>query len=97
MVLSLSHTHTRQASRYYAPNEMLAPNSTDDSVHSKGLPYGFFPHQWGSGGPKPPALVSASNAGLYKLYFDSRLTADQANRLVRLMQVSVHPPRPPPS
>ena len=74
---SRSYNGKLVAADYYTPNEMRT---------GSGGPYAFFPHQWGRGGLKVPALVSPENNGTYKLYFDARLQLERARALARTIR-----------
>ena len=74
-------------SDFYADNERISTGSlggTNSTVLS--YPFAFFPHQWGKGGLKPSMYVVPSQIGVYKLFFDTRLTAQQSQLLVQFMR-----------
>jgi hypothetical protein len=65
---------------FYSDQEMF--NGTDD-------PLSFYPHQWDNGNQnfkKAEALISAESVGLYKLFFDSRLSAAKSRQMVQFMK-----------
>ena len=68
---------------FYAANEMRKVNR---SGGGHPYPYAFFPHQWGLGGLKETRAISTEDYGLYKLYFDTRLSAAQAQRMVQYIK-----------
>ena len=49
-------------------------------------PPGFFPHQWGAGRAGSSGMLSSENVGRYKLFFDTRMSASGASRLVQFMR-----------
>ena len=69
-------------SDFYTDNERTNTGDTNASNY----PYAFFPHQWGKGDFKSKSAVSPNNIGVYKLYFDSRLTSQQSRKLVQFMR-----------
>ena len=69
-------------SDFYADNERM--NTGDNNASN--YPFAFFPHQWGRGDFKSSSYISPSNVGVYKLFFDTRMTAQQAQLLVQFMR-----------
>jgi len=62
---------------FYTNQEMF--KGTDD-------PLSFYPHQWDNGNQKAEVFISPESVGLYKLFFDSRLSAAKARQLVQFMK-----------
>ena len=67
---------------FYADNELLG--SGDSNASS--FPFAFFPHQWGTGDFKQSDYVSPGNVGVYKLFFDTRMSSQQSQMLVQFMR-----------
>jgi hypothetical protein len=51
-------------------------------------PYGFFPHQWdcATGAMKNASRIWGPSVDEFKLYFDGRITHDQAQKLLQYME-----------
>lgn len=64
------------------PPQVVSP----DGVAFRGNPYGFYPHEWGRGGPKDDVYIHEKDIGKYKIYFDGRLSASQALDRVTFFQ-----------
>ena len=71
---------------HYAANELLASNDANGILRTSKYPFGFFPHQWDRGGQKLQEHIWQSDVGLYKLFFDGRLSSVQARKLARYMR-----------
>ena len=46
--------------------------------------------QWGNGGLKPDKFIHKKDVGLYKVYWDSRLSSSSAQKLVPYLQTAAY-------
>ena len=62
--------------------------TTDQAGAPTVMPYGFFPHQWDSvrRAPKNASLIWPASVDEFKLYFDGRISSEQAQTLLQYME-----------
>eukprot|EP00281_Chroomonas_sp_CCMP1168_P032498 CAMPEP_0206243566 /NCGR_PEP_ID=MMETSP0047_2-20121206/17674_1 /ASSEMBLY_ACC=CAM_ASM_000192 /TAXON_ID=195065 /ORGANISM="Chroomonas mesostigmatica_cf, Strain CCMP1168" /LENGTH=1778 /DNA_ID=CAMNT_0053668691 /DNA_START=6 /DNA_END=5343 /DNA_ORIENTATION=+ len=69
---------------FYNASELSSTQDGFSSTASK--PYAFFPHEWDSGQGKDPQWTHLGSVGVFKLYFDGRLSSDQAMQRLQYMR-----------
>mmetsp|Transcript_53309 Transcript_53309/g.111263 ORF Transcript_53309/g.111263 Transcript_53309/m.111263 type:complete len:717 (-) Transcript_53309:1437-3587(-) len=75
--------------KFYRANELRnASSSSSRSMSMRRIPFAFFPHQWGSGGQKTDSAIHKGHGGVYKIYWDSRLSAVSAQKLLSFIQTA---------
>jgi hypothetical protein len=80
---SILYNGKLKISDYYADNER---QNSDTLLNATRYPFAFFPHQWDSGAYKQQDYISKGNVGVYKLFFDTRLSSAQASKMVQYMR-----------